>query len=645
MPSQQPLVSIIIPHYAGTEILIRCLATLDSSSAKADAEIILVDNGSSDGSVAEAQRQFPSIRVLRLEENQGYAGGCNRGIEIACGKYVLLLNDDTEVDAACVSELVHTAEGDPTVAACQPKVRSLREPSQFEYSGAAGGLMDVYGYPFSRGRLMDDVESDEGQYDEPVEIFWASGVCMLVRKQVLDEVGAFDETFFAYMAEIDLSWRFHLAGHRVVYVPTAVVYHIGGYSLERKNVRRMFLNHRNSMIMLFKNYSVRSLLWVLPVKIVLELFIFAGALLRNPRRSQAVLLSFGWFLRNVSLLRRLRESAQAVRMVPDRVIFARLYYGMAPIWYFLFGIRQVTDLPDIEPVLQQPYRGGRKFARTGTLHPRHRNFLFAYMDQAPISLALMRAIECDLFSELPFERPILDVGCGDGTFARILFNGVTVDAGVEDDVDRIEWAKRMRCFDDLRKAKLERLPFESANFATIYGNHALEHIPDIEAALREIYRVLKPGGAFYMTVPTPRCTTYLLWPTLFERIGLSKLADWYSKLMLRLFKAEHVLEDDEWSSLLQRIGFAVEQNQPYMARKAARIQDLFLASASISTISKILFGRRLFFPRLHRVKVRLYRRFLLPAYEERSPEGSSALLIARKSPNCDDGATDSRSNV
>ncbi|MBW2288549.1 MAG: glycosyltransferase family 2 protein [Deltaproteobacteria bacterium] len=259
MPSQQPLVSVIIPHYAGTEILIQCLATLNSSSVEPEFEVILVDNASSDGSVVEAQRKFPNIRVLHLDENQGYAGGCNRGIEVARGKYVMLLNDDTEIDAACVSELAQTAEKDPTVAACQPKIRSLREPSQFEYSGAAGGLMDVYGYPFSRGRLMDDVEVDEGQYDEPVEIFWASGVCMFIRKQVLDEVGAFDETFFAYMEEIDLSWRFHLAGHRVVYVPTAVVYHIGGYSLERKNVRRMFLNHRNSMIMLFKNYSARSL--------------------------------------------------------------------------------------------------------------------------------------------------------------------------------------------------------------------------------------------------------------------------------------------------------------------------------------------------------------------------------------------------
>jgi len=645
MPSQQPLVSVIIPHYAGTEILIQCLATLNSSSVEPEFEVILVDNASSDGSVVEAQRKFPNIRVLHLDENQGYAGGCNRGIEVARGKYVMLLNDDTEIDAACVSELAQTAEKDPTVAACQPKIRSLREPSQFEYSGAAGGLMDVYGYPFSRGRLMDDVEVDEGQYDEPVEIFWASGVCMFIRKQVLDEVGAFDETFFAYMEEIDLSWRFHLAGHRVVYVPTAVVYHIGGYSLERKNVRRMFLNHRNSMIMLFKNYSARSLLWVFPVKIVLELFIFSGALLRNPRRSQAVLLSFWWILGNVPLLLRLRESVQAVRMVPDQVIFSRLYYGMAPIWYFLFGIRQVTDLPDIEPVLQQPYRAGREFTRTGTLHPRHRNFLFAYMDQAPISLALMRAIECDLFSDLSFERPILDVGCGDGTFARILFNGVTVDAGVDYDVERLEWAKRMRCYDDLRTAKLERLPFESENFATVYGNHALEHIPDIEAALREIYRVLQPGGVFYMTVPNPRCTTYLFWPAVFERIGLSVVAGWYSKLMLRLFKAEHIFEDEEWSDLLERIGFVVERNQPYMPRKAARIQDLFLASASVSTISKALFGRRLIFPRLHRVKVRLYRRFFLPAYAERSPEGSSTLLIARKSHNGDKGAADPRGNI
>jgi GT2 family glycosyltransferase/SAM-dependent methyltransferase len=630
MPNQLPLVSIIIPHTAGGEILIRCLEALGATSAGPASEIILVDNASSDGSVAKALDQFPSIRVLRLEENQGYAGGCNRGIEVARGKYVLLLNDDTEVEADCVSELVRTAEDDPTVAALQPKVRSLQDKALFEYSGAAGGLMDIYGYPFSRGRLMGHVEVDEGQYDEPAEIFWASGVCMLVRKQVLEEIGAFDETFFAFMAEIDLSWRIHLAGHRVVYVPTAIVYHIGGHSLERTDVRRMFLNHRNSVIMLAKNYSLRSLVWVFPIKIVLELFIFAGALLRNPRRSQAVVLSFSWLLTHVPTLLRLRAPVQAKRRISDREIISRLYQGMAPIWYFLFGIRHAIDLPDIDIVLHQPYRAARSSSRTGTVEPRRRNFLYAYLDQAPAALALMRAVECDHLSKLPFERPILDVGCGDGTFGRILFNGVTLDAGVDRDAKEIARARATRCYDDLRVAEVEQLPFESEAFATVYSNCVLEHIPDVENALLEIHRVLKPGGALYITVPSPRCVTYLLWREVFRRLGLTGLANWYSNLTLRLFNAEHVLEAEGWSDLLDRAGFATERHEPYMPRTATRIQDLLLPTAVLSVLSKALLGRKLVFPRLHRVKVLVYRRFFRAIYAERAPEGSATMLVARK---------------
>jgi GT2 family glycosyltransferase/SAM-dependent methyltransferase len=631
MSSQAPLVSIIIPHQAGTEILLHCLEALGDAGAGPAAEIILIDNASSDGSVGVAKERFPAIRVLHLEQNQGYAGGSDRGIEIARGKYVLLLNDDTEVDANCVSELLRTAEGDPSIGACQPKIRSLHDKSHFEYSGAAGGLMDIYGYPFSRGRLMGHVEADVGQYDEPAEIFWASGVCMLVRKSVIEEVGALDEAFFAYMEEIDLSWRIHLGGHRIVYVPTAIVYHIGGYSLERVNVKRMYLNHRNSMIMLAKNYSLRSLLYIFPVKIFLELVIFAGCLIRNPRRSRAVLWSFAWLLTHVPTVRRLRASAQEMRKVSDDEIMSRLYRGMAPIWYFAFGIHRVSDLPDIDPILHQPYRcEGSSAVRTGSVEPRRRNFLHAYLDQAPLSLALMRAVECRHLARLSFERPILDVGCGDGTFARILFNGLTVDAGVDVDEAEIERARETRCYDDLRVANVENLPFEAEKFVTVYSNCVLEHIAGIEAALREIHRVLKPGGALYITVPSPRCTTFLFWPDVFRKLGLARLADWYSDLTLRLFKAEHVLEADQWAELLGTVGFTTEHHEPYMPKTATRLQDILLPTGFISVISKALLGRKLIFPRLHRAKVRLYRRFFRAAYEERAAEGSATMLVARK---------------
>jgi SAM-dependent methyltransferase len=409
------------------------------------------------------------------------------------------------------------------------------------------------------------------------------------------------------------------------------VYHIGGYSLERVNVKRMYLNHRNSMIMLAKNYSLRSLLYIFPIKIFLELFIFAGCLVRNRRRSRAVLWSFLWLVTHIPTVRRLRASAQAVRKVSDEEIMSRLYRGMAPIWYFLFGIHHVPDLPDIDRVLHQRYRReGASALRTGSVEPRRRNFLHAYLDQAPVSLALMRAVECRHLSRLSFERPILDIGCGDGTFGRILFNGLTVEAGVDQDDVEVERARETRCYDDLRVAKVEALPFGSGKFATVYSNCVLEHIPDIQAALREIHRVLKPGGVLYITVPNPRCVTFLFWPDVFRRFGLSGLADRYGNLTLRMFKAEHVLEADGWVELLADAGFSTEHHEPYMSRAATRLQDILLPTGFLSVISKALLGRTLIFPRLHRAKVRLYRRFLREAYEQRAAEGSATMLVARK---------------
>jgi len=222
------------------------------------------------------------------------------------------------------------------------------------------------------------------------------------------------------------------------------------------------------------------------------------------------------------------------------------------------------------------------------------------------------------------------VGCGDGTFARMLLSGVVVDAGVDADPGEVERAAGRRCHADLRVAPIEAMPFASGSFATAFSNCVLEHVRPIEASLREIHRVLRPEGRLYMTVPSPNCATFLLWRQVFAGLGLRRLGEAYARWMLRVFKTENLLDAAGWEALLAEGGFRVEHSEPYMPRAATRIQDLMLPTAVLSVLAKRLFGRLLLFPRLHRLKVRLYRDLLRDAYAERAAEGSGILIVAAK---------------
>ncbi len=343
MQGQEPLVSIIIPHFNGREILKNCLESL-ARTKYSHKEIIVVDNASTDGSVEEAQRFFPEIHVVRNRENRGYAGGCNSGLARAKGRYVVFLNNDTEVDPGWLSRLVAACEQDETIAAVQPKLLSLTDRTFFDYAGAAGGFLDIFGYPFARGRIFFTIEKDEGQYDQNADIFWACGTAMLVRKSVLDEVGAFDEDFFAHMEEIDLSWRFHLAGYRVVAVPQAVVFHSAGSTLKTDSPKKMYLNHRNSLVMLLKNYQLKNLLWIFPGRIFLELATLGYALAKMDWvRVKAVAAASMHVILHVRLILRRRKRTQSLRKILDAKIFTRLYRGSIVWEYFIRG-RRVQDL-------------------------------------------------------------------------------------------------------------------------------------------------------------------------------------------------------------------------------------------------------------------------------------------------------------
>jgi hypothetical protein len=338
-------ISVIIPHYNGWELLKRCLESL-AGSGDQDYEVFLIDNGSTDGSPAKAKEAFPYITVIASGKNLGFAGGCNLGIRSTTGEYVALLNNDTEVETGWLGSLVLAMDSDASIAAAQPKIKWLRERSTFDYSGGAGGLMDVYGYPYCRGRLFQTLEQDQGQYDNsPPDIFWASGSASIYRRSALEEVGFLDEDFFMHMEEIDLCWRLHLAGYRVISVPDSLVYHLSGGSLPAGDFRKMYLNHRNSLLMLLKNYSLASLLWAWPSRMALEAMSLAKALASGDWTwARAIVAAGCWVMEHYVLIANKRRAVQHLRRADDRQVMKRMCRRSAALAYFLGGKRTAAEL-------------------------------------------------------------------------------------------------------------------------------------------------------------------------------------------------------------------------------------------------------------------------------------------------------------
>ncbi len=247
-------ISIVILNWNGEKYLNKFLPILQEYTSNVEkAEIIVADNGSKDGSVKLMEEKFPEIRTILFEKNYGFAEGYNKALREVESDYYVILNSDVEVTPNWLSVLYDYMQANPDVSACQPKIRSYHRRDYFEYAGAAGGFMDKYGYPFCRGRIFGEVEKDEGQHDEVVDIFWATGACLFIRAADFWEAGGFDEEFFAHQEEIDLCWRLKSRGKRIVCVPQSVVYHIGGGTLKAESPYKTYLNFRNNLLMLYKN--------------------------------------------------------------------------------------------------------------------------------------------------------------------------------------------------------------------------------------------------------------------------------------------------------------------------------------------------------------------------------------------------------
>jgi len=261
-------IAVVILNWNGKDWLEKFLPTVIKHSS--DTEIIVADNGSTDDSISFLSANFPTVRIVNNKENLGFAGGYNKALNQIHAKYYVLLNSDVEVTEDWIAPIINLMDSDKNIAACQPKLLDFNNRTKFEYAGASGGFIDNLGYPFCRGRIFGSLEEDSGQYNEAIEVFWATGACIFVRAEVFWEAGGFDEDFFAHQEEIDLCWRLKNKGHKIMVEPNSVVYHVGGGTLDAGSPFKTHLNFRNNQKMLFKNLPLPSLFVVIPIRLLLD---------------------------------------------------------------------------------------------------------------------------------------------------------------------------------------------------------------------------------------------------------------------------------------------------------------------------------------------------------------------------------------
>jgi GT2 family glycosyltransferase len=331
-----PLVSVIILSWNALPLLKRFLPSVVASTYR-HLEIILADNASTDGSAEWVEGTYPEVRVIRMDENHGFCRGNNIAIGEARGDFVVLLNNDVEVRPDWLEPLVAEMVADDRVAAAQPKLLKWGSSHRFEYAGASGGFIDRWGFPFARGRIFDALEDDEGQYDEPIDVLWATGAAVMLRASALAEVGLLDEQFFMHMEEIDLCWRLKRQGYRVLCNPASVVYHVGGASLAETSARKTYYNFRNNLLTLYKNLPRRMWRRVRLARIVFDaVAAVRSALTGRPRDAFAIWRGH----RDAAVLRRTYADD-----VDPSALVSRIYTRSIVIDHFLRRIRRFSDLP------------------------------------------------------------------------------------------------------------------------------------------------------------------------------------------------------------------------------------------------------------------------------------------------------------
>lgn len=250
-------VSVVILNYNGRKMLEQFLPSVVSFTPEC-AEVVVADNASTDDSLSFLEDNYPYLKTVVLDKNYGFAEGYNRAIKAIEADYILLLNSDVEVTEGYLDPLVAELDSNPYVVSVQPKILAFYDKNRFEHAGASGGFIDCLGYPFCRGRVMDVTELDNGQYDTPIDIHWTTGAAMLIRRKEYLEAGGLDESFFAHQEEIDLCWRLGARGWRLRCIPSSVVYHLGGGTLNMGSPKKTYLNFRNNLCLIFKNHTEKN---------------------------------------------------------------------------------------------------------------------------------------------------------------------------------------------------------------------------------------------------------------------------------------------------------------------------------------------------------------------------------------------------
>ena len=337
-------VSIVIPHWNNVDVLSECLESISNTDFE-NFETIVVDNASTDNSVASVRSNYPNVKLIENDKNYGYAGGCNIGAEAASGDFLIFLNNDTVQEKDWISNLIKTINSDDKIAAVQPKILNYYDRNVFDYAGGSGGHMDIYCFPFARGRIFSFQENDEGQYNNKEKCFWSSGTCFMVRRELFQKAGGFDESFFAHMEEIDLCWRLYAMGFEVWVEPDSVVYHKNALTLPMYSHKKYYLNHRNSLLMLLGNYSIKNIFLIGIPRLILEkIACLYSILMLDWRHFTAILRSLFWIIFHPNVIMKKRKSFSKIRTITDKKIMENMMQSSIVIKYYLLKKQAYLDI-------------------------------------------------------------------------------------------------------------------------------------------------------------------------------------------------------------------------------------------------------------------------------------------------------------